>query len=33
MINDFLIDAKLETIDIKITDKNFIAVLSYYEKI
>jgi hypothetical protein len=33
MVNEFLINAKLETIDIKIVDKNFIAVLTYYEKI
>jgi hypothetical protein len=33
MVNEFLINAKLETIDIKIVDKNFIAVISYYEKI
>jgi hypothetical protein len=33
MVNEFLINAKLETIDIKIVDKNFLAVISYYEKI
>jgi hypothetical protein len=33
MVNEFLINAKLETIDIKIVDKNFITVISYYEKI
>jgi hypothetical protein len=33
MVNEFLINAKLETIDIKIVDKNFIAVISYYERI
>jgi hypothetical protein len=33
MVNEFLINAKLETIDIKIVDKNFIAVITYYERI
>lgn len=33
MVNDFLINAKLESIDIKIVDKNFIAVITYYERI
>jgi hypothetical protein len=33
MVNDFLINAKLENIDIKIVDKNFIAVITYYERI
>jgi hypothetical protein len=33
MVNEFLINAKLENIDIKIVDKNFIAVITYYERI
>jgi citrate lyase gamma subunit len=32
-INDFLSNVKLENIDIKIIDKNFLAVITYYEKI
>ena len=32
-INDFLLNVKLEDIDIKITDKNFLAVITYYEKL
>jgi hypothetical protein len=32
-INDFLSNVKLENIDIKIIDKSFLAVITYYEKI
>jgi hypothetical protein len=33
LINDFIELVKLESVDIKIYDKNFIAVITYYDKI
>ena len=33
VVNDFLINVKLESIEIKALDKNFLAVITYYDKI
>lgn len=33
LINDFIENVKLESIDLKIIDKNFIVVITYYDKI
>lgn len=33
LINDFIENVKLESIDLKIIDKNFIVVITYFDKI
>ena len=33
LINDFIENVKLESIDLKIIDKNFIVVITYFYKI
>jgi hypothetical protein len=32
-INKFIEDVKVESIDLKIQDKNYIVVITYYDKI
>lgn len=33
LINDFIENVKLESVDLKIIDKNFIVVITYFDKI
>jgi len=33
LINDFIESVKLESVDLKIIDKNFIVVITYYDKL
>jgi len=33
LINDFIENVKLESVDLKIIDKNFIVVITYYDKL